>query len=167
MRERSTWFLFSASVLLALVLIVAPLPFNAPNWVGYLRPDWLLLVWFFWIVVKVQHCTLLLAFIIGLLADVLVSQPLGLNAFLMISLTFIGSQALRVIQRNVGLNATLALFVLCFAFTLVESLVLKLAYDVEIEVINTVVSPIMTLLFWLPFIPFLTSKISQFNEELD
>ena len=167
MSGRFIWLLFGCSLAIGLLFSVAPLPVPAPDWFAYLRPDWLLLVWFFWVVVRVQQCSLVLAFVLGLCTDVLLSQPLGLNALLLTSLTFIGAQALRYIQYRIKLNATVTLVILCFLFTLVESLVLFLAYDVEIEVINTLIPPLVTLAFWIPLIPLLTSRISQFNEEFE
>ena len=76
------------SILLAMLATVVHLPENWPNWLGWLRPNWLLVVLFFWVMELPERIGLIAAWIIGLFTDALLAQPLGLNAFLFASFTY-------------------------------------------------------------------------------
>ena len=73
----------------AMVLGVAHLPEAAPQWLGWLRPDWVVLVVFYWVMATPHRLGLVAAWVIGLLVDVLLSQPLGLNGLCFAALTFV------------------------------------------------------------------------------
>ena len=77
------------TVALAMVLGVAHLPETAPQWLGWLRPDWVVLVVFYWVMATPHRLGLIAAWVIGLLVDVLLSQPLGLNGLCLAALTFV------------------------------------------------------------------------------
>jgi rod shape-determining protein MreD len=77
------------TVALAMVLGVAHLPETTPQWLGWLRPDWVVLVVFYWVMATPHRLGLIAAWVIGLLLDVLLSQPLGLNGLCLAALTFV------------------------------------------------------------------------------
>lgn len=70
------------SLLLALVLQVAHLPLGAPEWLGWLRPPWLLLTIVFWTLAAPTQIGLTGVWLLGLLVDALNADPLGLNGAL-------------------------------------------------------------------------------------
>lgn len=163
MSDLRGWALFICSMFVALVLSVAPLPFDAPNWLKNLRPDWLVLIWFFWIVFQHERCSLIVAFGVGLLLDVLFGDPLGLNSLLLVSLIYVGRYALRWIEPSVGLRSSIALVILCFLVTAIKSLVQFITLDVQIQLGYILLPVLATFLCWIPFIPALNSKHSQFR----
>lgn len=85
-------FLFLVSLALALVLEVAPLPEVMQGW----RPLWLALVMSFWALEASRGGSLLLAWLVGLLQDVLYGSLLGLHAFFLVIVVF---AVLRVQRR--------------------------------------------------------------------
>lgn len=167
MSENASWVLFGITVLVSLILITAPVPFPTPDWFLFLRPDWLVLCWFFWVLVQPRRCSLTVAFLVGLFADVLLDEPLGLNSTLLLTLVFVGNQASRFIQTSPGPRSIVVLLLLTFLFTVTKSVVTSLSYDVEILTMSLIIPPLVTTVFWLPFIPTLSSSFSQFNEEIE
>lgn len=83
-RTRRPW-LFPASILVALLLGLLPLPAMLQS----LRPYWLALVLAYWLLEDHERVGLGLAFMIGLLADVAFGSLLGEQALRLTVITFI------------------------------------------------------------------------------
>jgi rod shape-determining protein MreD len=64
------------SLLLAFILAVIALP----DWMDQWRPAWVLLVVFVWFLVVPNNVGVVVAFFIGLALDLLLGDPLGVNA---------------------------------------------------------------------------------------
>lgn len=77
-------FLFVCSLVLALILEVAPMPDSMQGW----RPLWLALVIAYWSLEAPHGFRLLLAWLIGLMQDVLYGGALGLHALFLIIVAF-------------------------------------------------------------------------------
>ena len=75
---RFAWI--AATILGALLLTAARAPLDAPLWLRWLAPDWMLAVLLFWILGASARPGLVWAWLLGILVDVLTSDPLGLNA---------------------------------------------------------------------------------------
>ena len=75
---------------MAMVLAVGHLPETWPDWLGWLRPVWVGLVLFYWVMEVPHRIGLVAAWLVGLLVDVLQADPLGLNAVLLSSITYFG-----------------------------------------------------------------------------
>lgn len=75
-RQHGGW-LIALTMLAALALSVYPLPLDLRWW----RPDWLLLVVFYWVISAPQHVGIGWAWLAGLALDVLEGASLGQNAF--------------------------------------------------------------------------------------
>ena len=75
------------SVLLALVLMVMPLP----DWLFYYRPDWLALVLIYWALATPDKVGATIGFLLGLLMDVLLVKKFGLNALGMCMIGFVAN----------------------------------------------------------------------------
>ena len=67
----------------ALILTVVHAPLAWPDWLGWLRPGWVVLVVFFWVMELPHRIGLVSAWIVGLLVDVLYADPLGLNGLVL------------------------------------------------------------------------------------
>lgn len=76
---------FALSLLLALALSIAPFPMD---WFEF-RPEWLGLVVFYWTFRAPAQFGILLAWVFGLLLDVLEATPLGVNAMAMGLIAFL------------------------------------------------------------------------------
>lgn len=77
------------SVLVALILMVVRLPEVIPD-LGWLRPQWILMVVFFWVIEAPHRLGLVAAWLLGLLVDSLLAHPLGLNAVILAAATYVG-----------------------------------------------------------------------------
>ena len=72
--------LISATLLLAFVLSVLRLPLGSPEVFAWLRPGWVLLVLLYWVITLPQWVGIVTCWCVGLLVDVLLGAPLGINA---------------------------------------------------------------------------------------
>ncbi len=77
------------TLIAALILAVMHLPEWWPQWLGWLRPNWVALTVFFWVLAVPQRFGLVAAWLLGLFVDVLYGEPLGLNGALLAVFTYI------------------------------------------------------------------------------
>ena len=96
--ENSNVLLF-ATVLGALLLSAARLPFAAPDWLRWLGPDWALAVVLYWAVIAPRHLGMISVWLFGVLLDVLHSDLLGLHGLVFASATFAATR----LQTRLGL----------------------------------------------------------------
>ena len=155
---------FFLTIALAVLLAVTPMPFELPDWLSNLKPNWIVLGWFFWIVFQHERCSLILAFFVGIVLDVLFDEPLGINSLLLLVLIYLGRLSLRFIEGSIGLRSSLAILLLCFLVTGAKSAFLLVAMDVSITAESLIMPPLATLLWWILFIPLLNSEHSQFRD---
>lgn len=73
----------------AMVLAVAHLPESWPQWLGWLRPAWVALVIFYWVMELPHRVGLIAAWVLGALVDVLQAEPLGLNGVILAGITYV------------------------------------------------------------------------------
>lgn len=78
-----------ASIAVAMILSVVHLPETLPQWLGWLRPAWLVLVVFYWVMALPQRFGMVAAWVTGLFLDVLYADALGVNGFCLATLTFV------------------------------------------------------------------------------
>jgi len=99
----------------AMVLSIAPLPDALPIELQYLRPEWIPLVLIYWVKALPHRVGVVLAWIIGLMTDVLLGSLLGQHAFSFIVVAYIATslyQRLRMFsisQQSVIVLATVGL----------------------------------------------------------
>src|SRR5262245_10311688 len=65
------------SFLLGMILEVLPLP----HWAIWIRPNWVFLILLFWVLSQPQYVGLFVAFVVGILMDLLTGTLLGQHAF--------------------------------------------------------------------------------------
>lgn len=82
------WFIV-VSFMVAFVLTVFQLPVAAPEFLAWLRPSWVALVLFFWVLAVPHRLGLIVAWLLGFGLDVLLENPLGLNGFILALLTYV------------------------------------------------------------------------------
>ena len=95
MKLHSPGLLYIAcTFLLAMILTFLPLP----EWIASLRPQWVVLVLFYWVIAVPERLNLGTAFLIGILLDVLQGTPLGEQALLLTILAYIAAKFHRQIR---------------------------------------------------------------------
>ena len=82
-------WLILLSVIVALVLSVAHTPFDLPQWTDWLRPDWMVMVVFYWVMELPQRFGLITAWVLGLVVDACLADPLGVNGACLATLTYV------------------------------------------------------------------------------
>ncbi len=92
MAQRSGTGVILVSFIVALILSTLPLPENIQSW----RPEWVLLVLFYWLVALPERIGIGTAWCLGIVLDVLEGSLLGLNA---LALTVVAYIALLFYQR--------------------------------------------------------------------
>ncbi|WP_017444571.1 rod shape-determining protein MreD [Gayadomonas joobiniege] len=78
-------FLIIITLLVALILEMLPLPEQIDTY----RPDWLLLVLFYWTIALPNRCGIVTAWLCGFLLDILLGSTLGINALVYSMIAFI------------------------------------------------------------------------------
>ena len=85
---RGGWLIL-LSVIAALLLTMARAPLGSPEWLGWLRPGWMVLAVYFWAMRAPHRMGLVSAWIAGFLVDVVHAEPLGLNGMVLSTVTFV------------------------------------------------------------------------------
>ncbi|MCR8921585.1 rod shape-determining protein MreD [Dasania sp. GY-MA-18] len=80
------------SIVLALLLSIMPMPF----WAQWGRPEWLAMVLIYWVIALPERVGIGIAWLSGLVLDIIEGTPLGQNAF---ALAVIAYVALVLYQR--------------------------------------------------------------------
>ncbi len=109
------YWVILVTFILAMILSIAPLPASLPIELQYLRPEWIPLVLIYWVIALPHRVGIILAWIIGLMTDVLLGSLLGQHAFSFIVVAYIATnlyQRLRMFsisQQSVIVFATIGL----------------------------------------------------------
>ncbi len=77
MRIQSRFYVIPASLLIALVLQIMPLPIEADVY----RPDWVLIVLAYWAMALPNRVNVGIAFVTGLAMDILLGTAIGIHSF--------------------------------------------------------------------------------------
>lgn len=120
---RGGWVIW-LSLLVALILSIAHLPTDWPVWLGWLRPNWVMLILFYWAIEHPQRLGPVGGWLVGLLLDALLAQPLGLNAMLLAAFVYLMvglSDRLRMYSMA---QQCLIVFLVALATEVLRSLVL-------------------------------------------
>ena len=89
-------WIIAFTFLVAMILAVVPMPEIFPVEIGYLRPEWVVLVLIYWVIALPQRVGIVIAWILGILLDVLLGSLLGQHA---ISLVVVAYIAVKLYQR--------------------------------------------------------------------
>ena|SRR3989338_7315390 len=121
--QKNNYFLVALSFVLALFLTIMPLP----HMLVWLRPQWMLMVLLFWVIVAPEECGVILAWSVGLVTDLVCGTPIGQQALIFVLLVYIVSKLHPIIAHSlrwqqaiiIGIFAGLAVFVqsIIFGFT--------------------------------------------------
>ena len=128
---RGGWIIV-LTLVVAATLSVARLPSELPAWVAGLRPDWVTVALFFWLIERPQRISLPAVWAFGLLLDVLHSTPLGLNGLCLATLALIGWAWYERLRMNSMLQQALVLFVAALALAAIRGVGAFWAQDAPI-----------------------------------
>ncbi len=116
MNHTSSWFVVSATFIVAFILMLLPMP----EWAVWLRPLWVLMVLVYWLTVLPYHVNIGIAWFVGLCLDVFNGTLLGEHA---LALTLVGYLVVRIHSRFrmfplIQQGLFICLFGLCYQFIL-------------------------------------------------
>ena len=84
-------WVIALTFVVAMVLAIVPLPDSVPIELGYLRPQWVVLVLIYWVIALPARVGILVAWSIGLIVDVLLGSLLGQHGVAFILVAYIAS----------------------------------------------------------------------------
>jgi rod shape-determining protein MreD len=143
---RGGWVIL-LTIIVAMVLSVVQLPPDAPHWLTWARPNWLVLVVFYWVMAVPHRIGLIAAWVIGLLVDVLHGELLGLNAFTLAALTYVTWSLYERLRMYTIVQQAFVLLLLATAAEIARHLVHVLTLDVDVTV--AIAGPaLVTALIW-------------------
>ncbi len=125
---RGGWLIL-ASLGCAMVLAIVHLPETWPQWLGWLRPEWVSLVVFFWVMELPHRLGLISAWLLGLGVDILYADPLGLNGAVLAGITYIVWRFYERLRMYSVVQQASVVFVLLLASEAVRMVVRDLAWD--------------------------------------
>ncbi len=160
---RGGW-LIGLTLFIALVLSAVHLPENWPGWLGWLRPHWTALFVFFWVLHFPNRLGLIWAWVFGLLLDVLLADPLGLNALLLATITYITWTLYERLRMYTTLQQCVVVFLLVLVTEIVRILVHLLWLERDVSIL-VAMSAVMSALIWPPIEAILRGLSAQFRVE--
>ena len=84
-------WVIALSFVVAMVLAIVSLPDSVPVELGYLRPQWVVLVLIYWVIALPRRVGILVAWSVGLIVDVLLGSLLGQHGIAFIFVAYIAS----------------------------------------------------------------------------
>jgi len=131
---------------------------------GWLRPAWVALVIFYWVMELPHRIGLIAAWVIGLFVDVLQADPLGLNGALLATITYVAWRFYERLRMYSVLQQGGVIFVLVLVGDLVRVLVNDVASARDLSW-AALVPAVVSLLIW-PFVAVLLTRLRlQFRVE--
>jgi rod shape-determining protein MreD len=103
-----TWVIIILSFILAAILTILPLP----GWLAWFRPQWLMLILIYWLIIMPEHIGFGFAWCCGLIADLLNSTLLGEHALAFIIIAYITLKLHRQIRLFPVWQQAMVIFVL-------------------------------------------------------
>ncbi len=141
------WFI-GLTFLVAATLSVAHLPEGRPDWIGWVRPAWVPLILFFWTLERPHRVGLITVWTFGLLLDVLLSEPLGLNGLLLTLMALLGKSFYERLRMTKGLQQALVLAALVLLIGLAKDVAVLGTQGTPVS-IQPVTAAAVTVLLWL------------------
>ncbi len=156
--SRGGWAIL-LSLAVAMLLSVVHLPEWWPQWLGWLRPNWVALTVFFWVLAVPHRFGLVTAWFVGLLVDVLQAEPLGLNAVVLSVLTYVTWSIYERVRMFPALQQAIVLFMLLLLAELLRMLCYMLLQSGEASGGFVIVAATSALLW--PIVRSLLSGVQQ------
>jgi rod shape-determining protein MreD len=145
---RGGWLIL-VTLIVAMVLSVAQLPPDTADWLTWLRPNWLVLVMFYWVMAVPHRVGLIAAWTFGLFVDVLHGELLGVNAFTLAALTYVTWSLHERLRMYAKVQQAIVLLVLAFGAELGRHVVHMITIRADLT-LAVVVPALTTALVWPP-----------------
>ncbi len=142
---RGGWVIL-LTIVLGMILSVFRLPDFIGSWAGWLRPQWVVLVLFFWVVEFPDRVGMILAWCLGFLLDALNAEPLGINGLCLATITFVAWSFHERLRMYSIVQQAVVLFVLVLGVQLLRASVQNFTLDTPISfalVLGAVTSSIL------------------------
>ncbi len=143
----------------AMVLAVVHVPESWPQWLGWLRPAWVALVIFYWVMELPHRIGLISAWFIGVLVDVLQAEPLGLNGILLAAITYVAWRFYERLRMYSLAQQCGVVFLLVLGAELLRAVVLDLVEGRAMSWV-LIAPPLISMLLW-PLVAVLLSALRQ------
>lgn len=117
------YFLIAISFLIGVFLTIMPLP----HWAIWIRPQWMFAILLFWVITLPLQCGVGLAWIVGILMDLITGTPLGEQAIIFVLLTYIILKIHSYIAHFSLLQQAVFIAIFSFFNIILEGLILGFA----------------------------------------
>lgn len=121
------YLLVAITTIVGMILAVMPISSAVPPELGYLRPDWVALILFYWLIAVPQRVGLVTVWLVGLMMDVLMGSLLGLHALAYVLLGYFALKIYRRFRMFRIMQQMVLVFVLLIIIQLLITLVGSLA----------------------------------------
>jgi len=143
-------WLILLTVAAAMVLAVVHVPESWPQWLGWLRPAWVAMVIFYWVMELPHRIGLIAAWVLGALVDVLLAEPLGMNGVILAAITYVAWRFYERLRMYSIFQQCGVVFLLVLGAEVARALVLNVVADRALSW-GVTGPPLISLLLW-PFV---------------
>jgi rod shape-determining protein MreD len=143
-------WLILLTVAAAMVLAVVHVPESWPQWLGWLRPAWVAMVIFYWVMELPHRIGLIAAWVLGALVDVLLAEPLGMNGVILAAITYVAWRFYERLRMYSIFQQCGVVFLLVLGAEVTRALVLNVVADRALSW-GVAGPPLISLLLW-PFV---------------
>ena len=138
-----------SSLLIGMLVTVGHLPRVLPEWLALLRPEWMVLVCFFWAVELPERIGLVAVWLCGTLVDVLVGDAVGSNGACLAAVSLAGWKLQARMRLYSPFQEVALVFVVSLGVLWIKALIDNLLNGVAFTP-NIVVNAFCTSLWWIP-----------------
>ena len=138
-----------SSLLIGMLVTVGHLPRMVPEWLALLRPEWMVLVCFFWAVELPERIGLVGVWLCGTLVDVLVGDAVGSNGACLAAVTLAGWKLQARMRLYSPFQEIALVFVVSLGVLWIKALIDNLLNGVAFTP-YIVVNAFCTSLWWIP-----------------
>lgn len=123
------------TLLVAFVFAIVALPEFVPDMLGYLRPDWILLVLIYWTLTLPQKVGFFWAWMIGMMVDVLYGGLMGQHSISFVLVGYIVLSQYQRLRMVSAMQQSLAIFVLVLINQLTNLWIESMTSDVDFSLL--------------------------------
>ena len=138
-----------SSLLIGMLITVGHLPRVLPEWLALLRPEWMVLVCFFWAVELPERIGLVGVWLCGTLVDVLVGDAVGSNGACLAAVSLAGWKLQARMRLYSPFQEIALVFVVSLGVLWIKALIDNLLNGVAFTP-YIVVNAFCTSLWWIP-----------------
>ena len=138
-----------SSLLIGMLVTVGHLPRVVPEWLALLRPEWMVLVCFFWAVELPERIGLVAVWLCGTLVDVLVGDAFGSNGACLAAVSLAGWKLQARMRLYSPFQEVALVFVVSLGVLWIKALIDNLLNGVAFTP-YIVVNAFCTSLWWIP-----------------